>query len=45
MKASIIAAMVLAFSLSTAHAQQWDEVVQRRPYGKPRMVKIIKVTT
>jgi hypothetical protein len=29
MKVFIITAIVLVFSLSAAHAQQWEEVVQR----------------
>ena len=37
----IIAAMILAFTLSVVHAEQWDEVVQRWPDGKPRMVNTL----
>jgi hypothetical protein len=29
MKELIVAAMALGFSFSVAHAQQWDEVIQR----------------
>ena len=41
MKKLIIAAAILALSLSAAHAQQWDEVAQRWPDGKPRMVNTL----
>ena len=41
MKKLIIAAAILALSLSAVHAQQWDEVVQRWPDGKPRMVNTL----
>ena len=41
MKISTIASMILMFSIPVAHAQQWDEVVQRWPDGKPQMVNTL----
>ena len=41
MKASISTTLILLLFLSIVHAELWEEVIQRWPDGKPRMVNTL----